>query len=96
MPHSHYVLDLYYLEDAKPDRRQHEALRLVADNDAAAIAEGKRIDTWKKSRSFQIRAITSSARSGDRIVFASAPVEAGSDSSIIELPGPAVADPAVS
>jgi hypothetical protein len=71
MAHSHYVMDLYFPDDAHPERPHREVLRIVADSDEAAITEGKRVNGWRKPRSFQIRSITSSTRSGDKVVFLS-------------------------
>jgi len=92
MPHSHYVLDLYFGDGTQRGPRQHEAMRLVADDDSTAIAEGKRIDSWKRSNSFQIRAITSSARSGDRVIFVSTPQENVESAPVIELSNLAAVD----
>ena len=86
MPHSHYVMDLYFQEASNPDRLHHEALRLVADDDDAAIAEGKRIDRWKRPQSFKIRSIRSSTRSGDLVLYTSPPVEEGGPDPVVIVP----------
>jgi hypothetical protein len=86
MAHSHYVVDLYFRDTTNPDRLHHEALRIVADNDDAAIAEGKRIDGWKHPHSFQVRSIKSSTRSGDVVVYASPPLEDGIDDPVVVMP----------
>jgi hypothetical protein len=75
MPHSHYVMDLYFQDGAKPDKPRHEALRIVADSDDDAVTEGKRIDGWKKPSSFQIRSIRTSTRSGDKVIYTSPAAE---------------------
>lgn len=71
MAHSHYVMDLYFTDDAHPERPHHEVLRIVANSDAEAVIEGRRINGWRKPRSFQIRSITSTTRSGDNVIFLS-------------------------
>lgn len=71
MPHSHYVMDLYYRESEASDRFQREVLRIDAADDEAAAAEGKRIDAWRKTGYYIIRAIQTSARSGDRVIYTS-------------------------
>ncbi len=76
MAHSHYVMDLFFPDDRKPDGLHREVMRIVADDDAAAVAEGARIDQWRQSSFYRIRAITNSARSGDKLIFSSEPAEA--------------------
>lgn len=76
MPHSHYVMDLYYLEDAAKDRYRREVLRIEAVDDADATAEGKRIDSWRQTGYYTIRAILTSSRNNDRVVFSSRAEEA--------------------
>lgn len=71
--HGHYVMDLYYPERPGSDRFRREVLRFEAHDAEAAIAEGRRIDTWRKSSFYRIRQITSSSRNGDVIVFDSQP-----------------------
>lgn len=75
MAHSHYVMDLYFPADAGSARPRREALRIVADDDAAAIAEAQRIDQWKHTKSFQVRSIRNSARSGDKVIYNSKPAD---------------------
>jgi len=71
MAHSHYVMDLYFLPVGRSDTPRHEALRIVADDDDAAVIEAKRIDVWRKPETFGVRAIRTSARSGDRVIYSS-------------------------
>jgi len=68
-------MDLYYREDAQSDRSRREVLRIEADDDEAAVAEGKRIDGWRQSGHFTIRAIQTSSRSNDRLIYSSSRVE---------------------
>ncbi|MEP7241283.1 MAG: hypothetical protein ABI697_10400, partial [Devosia sp.] len=68
-------MDLYFQDAARSDRLRHEALRIVADDDDAAVAEAKRIDSWKRPYSLQVRLIRSSTRSGDKVVYLSPSVE---------------------
>lgn len=84
MAHSHYVMDLYYPEREGSDRYTREVLRIDAADDEAAEAEGKRIDAWRKSGYFIVRAIKGSARSDDRVIYSSR-VEAPADDTAIEL-----------
>lgn len=79
VPHSHYVMDLYFAADDGSSKLRREALRIVADDDAAAIAEAQRIDQWKKTASFQVRSIRNSARSGDKVIYSSAPADDETD-----------------
>ena len=71
MAHSHYVMDLFYPDGSDPDRLRREVLRIEAEDDEAAVAEGHRMDRWRKTSYFQIRAIRTSARSGDKLIFSS-------------------------
>ena len=68
MAHSHYVMDSYF-PDGTPEGFRHEALRIVAADEAEAITEAKRIDSWKKPDHFQIRTIRTGARSGDKVIY---------------------------
>lgn len=72
MARSHYVMDLFYpaRPGAKPTR--HDALRIDAEDDEAALAEARRIDAWRKTEFYQIRAIHNSVRTGDKLIFSSA------------------------
>ncbi len=77
MAHSHYVMDLYFPDGGPSNRPRREALRIVADNDEAAVLEGQRIESWRKPASFQIRSIRSSSRTGDKLIYSSpAPADA--------------------
>ena len=76
MAHSHYVMDLYYPPIGRSSTPRHEALRIVADDDEAAVVEAKRIDQWRKPDTFGVRAIRTSARSGDRLIYSSPPATA--------------------
>lgn len=89
MAHSHYVMDSYFPDGGGSDRFRREALRLVASDDAEAMAEGRRIDQWKKSSFYQIRSIVTSARSGDKVIYSSRAAEAAPSEphSLEELPG---------
>ena len=71
MAHSHYVMDLYYRESDGSDRYNREVLRIDAADDEAAAVEGQRIDAWRKTGYYTVRAITTSARSGDRVIYTS-------------------------
>jgi hypothetical protein len=73
MAHVHYVIDLYFPEGIKPDQFRREVLRIeVPDNDAA-IAEGQRVNGWRRPSHYRVRAIRTSARSGDVILFETQP-----------------------
>ena len=69
----HYVVDLYYPEDKKPDRFRREVLRIAALDDGEAVAEGLRISGWRHPNHYRVRAIKTSARSGDVILFETQP-----------------------
>lgn len=68
MAHSHYVLDLYYAGDRKTDALRREVMRIEAHDDAQAIEEGTRISGWRHPIRFDVRAISNSARTGNRLV----------------------------
>lgn len=84
MAHSHYVMDTYFPERPGSDRFKRATMRIVADDDAGAVAEGKRIDAWKKSSFFEIRAISTSSRTGDRQLFSSRPAQAVEEPTAID------------
>jgi hypothetical protein len=69
MAHSHYVMDLYYPQGSDPDRFRREVLRIDARDDAAAEAEGHRVDAWRKPAYFILRSIQTSARNRERQIF---------------------------
>ncbi|MEO7224292.1 MAG: hypothetical protein ABIY37_17625 [Devosia sp.] len=71
MAHSHYVIDLFYREAEGSDRFRREVLRIEAADDAEAIAEAVRVDTWRNTDYYAVRAINGSARSADRVVHTS-------------------------
>jgi hypothetical protein len=72
MAHSHYVMDLYFRQEgAKPDAMHREVMRIVAADDAEAVEEATRISGWREPTRYDVRAITNSVRSGDRLVHAS-------------------------
>lgn len=83
--HTHYVMDLFYPERPGSDRFRREVLRFDAHDVDTALAEGRRVDTWRKSSFYRIRQITSSVRSGDVVVFDSEPQTAAA-SEAAELP----------
>jgi hypothetical protein len=62
-------MDSYYPDDNARDGLRREVMRIVADDDEAAITEAKRLDSWKQSSFYEIRAIKNSARSGDKVIF---------------------------
>lgn len=68
MAHSHYVLDLYYAGDSDPEKLRREVMRIEAQDDDEAIQEGIRVSGWRHPVRFDVRAITNSARTGDRLV----------------------------
>lgn len=73
MAHSHYVLDLYYPGDGDTtDLLRREVMRIDARDDAQAVEEGTRISGWRHPVRFDVRAITNSARTGDRLVHTAA------------------------
>jgi hypothetical protein len=72
MAHSHYVLDLYYPGDGNTDLLRREVMRIDAGDDAEAVKEGTRISGWRHPVRFDVRAITNSARKGDRLVYTAA------------------------
>ncbi len=71
MAHSHYVIDLFYREAEGSDRFRREVLRIEAADDAEAVAEAVRVDTWRNTDYYAVRAINGSARSADRVVHTS-------------------------
>jgi len=75
MSHSHYVMDLYFPEDNGSGRLRREVLRIVARSDEEALGECRRVDSWKKCHHYDLRAITGTARSADRVMYSS-PAEA--------------------
>ena len=79
MAHSHYVIDFYYPAGGKPDAMRREVMRIEAASDAEATEEAIRISGWRHPVRFDVRAITNSVRTGDRLVHASvaAPQDAG-------------------
>jgi hypothetical protein len=64
-------MDLYYRESEGSDRYHREVLRIDAADDEAAVAEGRRIDAWRKTGYYNVRAIQTASRSGDRLIFTS-------------------------
>jgi hypothetical protein len=91
MSHSHYVMDFYFAEARRPGGFRREVLRVVAIDDAEAVAEGRRIDEWKKSSYYQIRSIVTSARSGDKLIYSSRQVAEAPDQALTN--GPAAGSP---
>jgi hypothetical protein len=91
MAHSHFVMDLHYQEVRDPDRYRREVLRIEAIDDAAAEAEGRRIDAWRKPAFFVVRAIET-PKGRERLIFDSrseqaAPVEdAPAPETVTDLP----------
>ena len=81
MAHSHYVVDLFYREAEGSDRFRREVLRIEAANDDEATTEAARLDSWRKTDYYLVRAINGSARSADRVVFTSKIADAPSDES---------------
>jgi hypothetical protein len=75
MSHLHYVMDLYFPEDNRSGRLWREVLRIVARSDEEALAECWRVDRWKKSHHYDLRAIRGTARSAHRLIYSS-PAEA--------------------
>lgn len=71
MAHSHYVMDSYFPDERGRDGLRREVMRIVADDDAEALAEAERLDGWKQSSFYEIRSIKNSARSGDKVIFTS-------------------------
>jgi hypothetical protein len=84
MAHSHYVVDLFYREAEGSDKFRREVLRIEAAGDDEATTEAARLDTWRKTDYYTVRAINGSARSADRVVFTS-PVQATTDGPTIEV-----------
>ncbi len=76
MAHSHYVMDSYFPDDRERDGLRREVMRIVADDDAAALVEAERLDSWKHSSYYEIRSIRNSVRSGDKVIFSSKVEEA--------------------
>ena len=74
MSHLHYVMDLYFPE-GRPDLLRREALRIVARSDEQALAECGRVNSWRRSHHYDIRAITGADRLTDRVIYSS-PAEA--------------------
>jgi len=73
MAHVHYVIDLYFAEGIKPDQFRREVLRIEVPDNEAAIAEGQRVKDWRRPSHYRVRAIRTSARSGDVILFETQP-----------------------
>jgi hypothetical protein len=71
MAHSHYVMDSYFSDTGNSTKPRREVMRIVADSDAEALVEAKRLDSWKQSSFYQVRSINSSVRSGDKVLFTS-------------------------
>lgn len=71
MAHSHYVMDLYYAAADGSDNLQREVMRIEAANDEEALEEAVRINGWRQPARYEVRAMTKSARTGHRVVFAS-------------------------
>lgn len=69
MAHSHYVLDLFFQQGSDPDRYRHEVLRIDGNDDDAALAEGRRVDAWRKPDYFVVRAIKTTARNHVRELY---------------------------
>lgn len=82
MARSHYVMDLFYPATDGSDRLRREVLRIESENDEAALAEGQRIDGWRKTEFYQIRAIHNSSRAGDKVIFSSQVEEPPADTTI--------------
>ena len=79
MAHSHYVVDLYYATDGKPDQLRREVLRIESATDAEATEEAIRMSGWRHPVRFDVRAITNSVRTGDRLVHSSVAVSEAED-----------------
>lgn len=71
MAHSHYVVDLYYPADGNTDTLRRDVMRIEAASDTEATEEAIRISSWRHPVRFDLRAITNSVRTGDRLVYAS-------------------------
>ncbi len=71
MTHSHYVMDLYFPDERRPEGLRRDVMRIFAENDAEAVAEAERINGWKQPAHYDIRSIRNSARSGDKLIFTS-------------------------
>jgi len=65
----HYVDDLYYRDGKKVEHFRREVLRIDALDDCEAIAEGLRISDWRHPSHYRVRAIKTSARSADVVLF---------------------------
>ncbi len=73
MAHSHYVVDLFYPgETSRPEDLRRDVMRIEADSDEAAIEEAVRISSWREPVRYEVRAIVKGARTGHRLVHASA------------------------
>jgi hypothetical protein len=68
-------MDLYYTDEKSRDGFRREALRMDVADDAEAVTEGQRVEQWRKPAFFEIRAITNSARSGDKLIHSTRPTE---------------------
>ncbi|MEO8757115.1 MAG: hypothetical protein ABI398_05105 [Devosia sp.] len=75
MAHSHYVMDLYFPDDGGPEGFRREALRIEAADDDEALAECKRIDSWKRPSFYEVRSIRATTRSSDKIIYSSRAAE---------------------
>jgi hypothetical protein len=74
MAHSHYVLDMYYANDGDIEPLRREVMRIEAHDDAEAIEEATRISGWRHPIRFDVRAISSLTRTGDRLVHSAPPI----------------------
>jgi len=64
-------MDSYFPDGRGSDGLRREVVRIFADDDAAAMAEAARLDSWKHSTYYDIRSIRNSVRSGDKLIFTS-------------------------
>ncbi len=64
-------MDSYFADERERDGLRREVMRIVADDDAEALAEAERLDSWKNSSFYEVRAIKNSVRSGDKVIFSS-------------------------
>jgi hypothetical protein len=80
----HYVVDLYYPDTKRPDQFRREVLRIDALDDREAIAEGLRVSDWREPSHYRVRAIKTSARSGDIILVETEP-KAAEPAGVIHL-----------
>lgn len=95
MSHLHYVMDLYFPDEAHADGHRREVLRIDAHDDETARVEAGRVDRWKRPEFYHLRAIRSAVRSGDKMIYDSRSAGAAPEESVITLARPEIVPPTI-